>query len=60
MDFLNGNQTRLRGENKDKLKRTILQFILRYLQEKHVELNKDGDFFNEWKKSFVVGPTTDK
>jgi Ulp1 family protease len=48
-DSLNANQTKSRGENKDKLKRSILQAVLRYLQEKHVKLNKDGDFFNEWK-----------
>jgi Ulp1 family protease len=46
---LNPNQTRSRGENKDELKRSILQIVLRYLQKKDVKLNKDGNFFNEWK-----------
>ena len=35
------------------MKRSILQIVLRFLQEKHVKLNKDGDFFNEWKTNLL-------
>jgi Ulp1 family protease len=45
---LKANQTRSQGVHKYKLQISILQVVLSYLQAKHVELNKDKAWSNDW------------
>jgi hypothetical protein len=47
-DSLKANQTRLEGVYKYKLQISILQVVLSYLQAKHVKLNKDKAWSNDW------------
>ena len=47
-DSLNTNQTRSKGVHKDKLRISILQVVMSYLQAKHVKLNKDKAWSDDW------------
>jgi Ulp1 family protease len=47
-DSLNANQTRSKGVHKYKLQISIMQVVLSYLQVKHVKLNKDKAWLDDW------------